>query len=228
VTGVKGGVDDVVRHPRARGWRLKVDPVSGRTRLTVPARGALRPALAWAAGQGAWIAAARAGLPTPRPFSDGAAIPFGDGMLTIAWIAGASRRVERDGERLSVGGPVEGVARRVETWLRGQALAVLTADTRHYADLAGVTVDAVAIGDPRGRWGSCSSDGAVRFSWRLVCAPVAVRRHVAAHEVAHRVHMNHGAAFHMLVERLYGTDPAPARAWLREHGAGLHWLGRAA
>lgn len=220
-------VDEVVRHPRARGWRLKVDPVSGRTRLTVPKRGALRPALAWAAGQGAWIAAARAALPTPRPFVDGATIPLGDGTLTIAWSARAPRRAERDGDRLVLGGPVEGLARRVETWLRREALAVLTADTQHYAALAGVGVDRVAVGDPRGRWGSCSSAGAVRYNWRLVCAPVAVRRQVAAHEVAHRVHMNHGPAFHALVERLYEDDPTPARGWLREHGTALHWLGRA-
>ncbi len=222
-----GLVDEVVRHPRARGWRLKIDPVSGRTRLTVPKRGALRPALAWAAGQGAWIAAARAGLPTPRPFVDGAVIPLGDEAVTIAWSPTVPRRAERDGDRLMLGGPIEGLARRVETWLRREALARLTADTRDYAALAGVIVENVAIGDPRGRWGSCSSGGAVRYSWRLVCAPAAVRRQVAAHEVAHRVHMNHGAAFHALVERLYGADPAPARAWLREHGTSLHWLGRA-
>ncbi|WP_174298835.1 M48 family metallopeptidase, partial [Sphingomonas bacterium] len=96
----------------------------------------------------------------------------------------------------------------------------------HYAALAGVAVGRVAIGDPRGRWGSCSAAGAVRYSWRLVCAPAPVRRQVAAHEVAHRVHMNHGPAFHALVERLYGADPEPARSWLREHGATLHWLGR--
>lgn len=228
MTQLPGGVDEVVRHPRARGWRLKVDPVSGRTRLTVPRRGALQPALAWAAGQGDWIAAARARLPEPCPFVDGATFPLGDEEITIAWSPAAPRRAERQGDRLVLGGPMEGIARRTEAWLRREALASLTADTLHYAALAGVTVERVAIGDPRGRWGSCSSTGAVRYSWRLVCAPVLVRRHVAAHEVAHRVHMDHGPAFHALAARLYGGDPGPARAWLRAHGAALHWLGRPA
>lgn len=221
-------IDEVVRHPRARGWRLKVDPVSGRTRLTVPGRGALTPALAWAAGQGEWIASARAKLPAPRPFVDGAEVPVGDERLTIAWHPSAPRRVTRDLARLVVGGPAEGVARRIALWLRREALALLAADTHHYAALAGVAVARVAIGDPRGRWGSCSAGGIVRYSWRLVCAPPSVRRQVAAHEVAHRVHMDHGAAFHALVERLYGADPAPARRWLREHGVALHGLGREA
>ena len=219
-------VDEVVRHPRARGWKLRIDPVSGRTRLTVPSRGALRPALAWAAGQGAWLAAARATLPANRPFVDGAAIPFGDEVLTLAWSPTAPRRLERQGSDIMVGGPVEGLSRRVETWLRQQASALLTADTHFYAARAAVTVDRVTIGDPRGRWGSCSAGGAIRYNWRLVCAPAAVRRQVAAHEVAHRMHMNHGPAFHALVAALYEADPAPARAWLREHGAALHGLGR--
>lgn len=220
------GVDEVIRHARARGWRLRVDPATGRVRLTVPARGALKPALAWAAGQGAWIAAARTAVPASRPFTDGAAVPFGDEALTIAWSAAAPRAVAREGDRLVAGGPAEHLGRRIEAWLRARALDLLADDTRHYAALAGVTVTQVTVGDPRARWGSCSGDGAVRYSWRLVCAPAAVRRQVAAHEVAHRVHMDHGPAFHALVRRLYGTDPGPARAWLREHGAALHRLGR--
>ena len=47
-----------------------------------------------------------------------------------------------------------------------------------------------------------------------------------AHEVAHRIHMNHSREFHDLVARLYGADPAPARRWLRANGTGLHWFGR--
>ncbi|MGJ3628833.1 YgjP-like metallopeptidase domain-containing protein [Sphingomonas sp. MMS24-JH45] len=105
------------------------------------------------------------------------------------------------------------------------ALAVLEADTAHYAARAGVAVAAVAVGDPRGRWGSCAHDGAIRYSWRLLLAPPEVRRATAAHEVAHRVHMNRSPAFHALVATLYGAAP-PMRRWLRAHGAQLHWYGR--
>jgi hypothetical protein len=44
--------------------------------------------------------------------------------------------------------------------------------------------------------------------------------------VAHRVHMNHGSAFHALVKDILGEDPAPARQWLRTNGSALHWFGR--
>lgn len=217
---------EVVRHPRARRAKLSFDPASGRARLTIPKRASADKALAWAATQATWLESERAKLPEARPFENGATIPFGDEDLTIAWSEGATRIVRRDGDRLLLSGAPETIARRVEAWLRREALRLLSDDTACYAAAARVTVPKVAVGDARGRWGSCSSSGAIRYNWRLVHAPAAVRRATAAHEVAHRVHMNHSPAFHALVADLYGADPAPQRRWLKEHGASLHWFGR--
>jgi predicted metal-dependent hydrolase len=219
---------DVVRHPRARRTKLAFDPLTGRARLTLPPRASLARALAWMREQGDWIDRQRATLPEPRPFVPGATIPVAGEALTIDWVADAPRAVRREGDRLVLGGPAETVPRRIAAWLRATALAHLEADTAHYAALAGVKVATVQVGDPRGRWGSCAHDGAIRYSWRLVLAPPEVRRATAAHEVAHRVHMNHAPAFHALVATLYGADPTPARRWLRANGAQLHWYGRAA
>jgi len=217
---------DIVRHPTARRIRLAVDPASGRVRLVVPRRAALKPALAWAEGKADWIAAQRAALPQGTPYAPGTVLTVADSPLTITWTPGSRRRVERTGDALSLSGPIETLPRRVEAWLRAEALRVLEAETRHFAERASVTVTRVAVGDPRGRWGSCAHDGAIRYSWRLILAPGWVRRATVAHEVAHRVHMNHGAAFHALVAQLYEADPTPARAWLRTHGTALHWVGR--
>ncbi|UIJ45707.1 M48 family metallopeptidase [Sphingomonas cannabina] len=217
---------EVRRHPRARRLKLSVDPASGRVRLTLPKRAALKPALAWAEEQAGWIASQRAKLPEARPFLPGMVIPIGGIEVALEHRLGAARTPVREGDRLVCGGPVEGFAGRIARWLKREALRVLSEETTHYADKAGVTVEAVTIGDPRGRWGSCSSSGAIRYSWRLILAPAHVRRATVAHEVAHRVHMNHGPAFHRLVAELFEGDPAAARAWLRAHGAALHWFGR--
>lgn len=217
----------VTRHARARRAKLSVDPATGRVRLTLPPRAPLKAALRWAEEQTAWIAAQTARLPQPRPFAPGAEIPFGDGILTIDWCGDAPRRVARDGAVLRCGSPREALSRRIEAWLRREALRLLAAETAEFAARAGVTVVRVAIGDPRGRWGSCSSRGVIRYSWRLLLAPAFVRRSTVAHEVAHRVHMHHGPEFHALANSLGETDPALSRAWLRDHGAALHWFGRA-
>jgi len=216
----------VVRHPRARRARLTLDPITGAARLTLPKRAALGPAMEWARGQGAWLDAQRAMLPPAAPFAPGLAMTVADTALVLDWREGRRRSAAVEDGRLVFEGPAETLARRVEAWLRARALAVLSEDTAFYANRAGVSVARVGVGDPRGRWGSCASSGAIRYSWRLVLAPGWVRRATAAHEVAHRVHMNHGPAFHALAAELLGCDPAPARAWLRANGAGLQRLGR--
>jgi predicted metal-dependent hydrolase len=217
---------EIVRNARARRARLSVDPASGRVRLTLPTRAPVKSALLWAEGQQAWIAAQQARLPQPRPFVPGGTIPFGDVQLTIEWHEEESRRIVRDGDILLCGGPRDGLSRRIESWLKRDALRVLSAETAEFASRAGVGVTRVAIGDPRARWGSCASTGAIRYSWRLILAPDFVRRATVAHEVAHRIHMNHGAEFHALVRQLDENDPARSSAWLRANGAALHWIGR--
>ena len=74
--------------------------------------------------------------------------------------------------------------------------------------------------DTRSRWGSCSAQGSLSFSWRLIFAPEPVLDYVVAHEVAHLVEMNHGPRFWALVARLV-PDSAGPRAWLKRHRARL-------
>jgi predicted metal-dependent hydrolase len=216
----------ILRHPRARRMRLAVDPASGDVRLTLPPRASAKAGMAWAAEKADWIAAQRARLPRPVPFAPGATVPLADEELVIDWHADRPRTVRREGDRLICGGPADGLARRVTSWLKAEALRRLREDSACFAARAGVSLAGVAIGDPRARWGSCSGAGAIRYSWRLILAPGFVRRATAAHEVAHRLHMDHSPAFHAAVARILGDDPAPAMAWLRRNGASLYWIGR--
>ena len=216
----------IVRNPRARRLKLSVDPRDGTVRLVLPPRAALGKALAWVETKRGWVEAQLARVVPATRIAPGASIPFRGAQLLIDWAAERPRAPRHEGDRLVLGGPVEGVEARVLRWLRAEAKRLLEAETRAIAAKAGVTVATVAVGDPRSRWGSCASNGVIRYSWRLLLAPDFVRTATVAHEVAHRVHMDHSPAFHALAARLYGADPAPARAWLRDHGAALHGLGR--
>lgn len=214
------------RMSQARRMRLSVDPRNGEVRLILPKRAALKPALAWVEGQRGWIETALAALPSTHPILPGEEIPFEGGLLTVDWDPERSRTVRREGDRLLLGGPEEMVSPRILRWLRAQAAVALERETRDYAEKAGVTVAKVTIGDPRARWGSCSCSGDIRYSWRLILAPPAVREATVAHEVAHRLHMHHGPEFHAAVEKLLGRNPAAEREWLRINGSALYWLGR--
>lgn len=217
----------VRRSARARGYRLSLDGVKGELRLSMPARASLKRALGWAQGHEGWVRAQMASRPAVTRLVDGAVFPLEGCEVRIRWIEGATRTIKLEEGRLEedqllLGGPAEAVGGRVLRWLQARAKAVLEAETRELAERHGLRVASVGVGDPRSRWGSCASSGAIRYSWRLILCPPEVRRATVAHELAHLLHMDHSPAFHAAHARIYGADPRPARAWLRAQGAGLH------
>lgn len=210
----------------ARRFRLRFDDVSGRLKLTCPARTSRRSALAWAADQRPWIDAQIARAEPAEPFVPGARFPIEGREVRLSWSPEAPRTPRIDGDILRCGGPAEGLAGRVEAFLKRIALKTMSGEVEQYANAAGVTVAGVSIGDPASRWGSCSSARRIRLSWRLILAPPIVRRFVVAHEVAHLVHLNHGAEFKALEARLFGDGVAAARSALRRVGPRLRRIGR--
>lgn len=217
---------ELVRNPRARQITLRADAIAGQLRVTLPPRARAAEAAALVAAQQDWIAPRVARWPRPVPFVPGAMIPFDGEALLLDWSAAHPRGVLRDGSRLRIGGACETLPGRTLRWLRGEALAAMTAATHELAAQVDRRVTRVSVRDPAGRWGSCSPTGAIGYSWRLVLAPAWVRHSVVAHEVAHLVHHNHGADFWALTRELTGADPARSRRWLVANGAALHWVGR--
>ncbi|WP_319557286.1 SprT family zinc-dependent metalloprotease [Thiomicrorhabdus sp.] len=111
--------------------------------------------------------------------------------------------------------------RLVQAWLEQylrQALQ-LHLDTRlsRFAQQIGVDFGKVEIKGYKGRWGSCRSSGDLQFNWRLAQAPEWVVDYVMVHELCHRVHANHSAAFWQLVERHF-PHTRQAKQQLRLHG----------
>ncbi len=193
--------------------------------LTIPSRTSPRRALAWAAEHQKWIEATLAAMPAQARIDPGETIPLFGRPHRIDWQPEHSRRVVVADGAISLGGPAESVESRLLRWLKSEALTLLERETREFCVAGDLEVARVSIGDPRSRWGSCSSSGNIRYSWRLILAPDFVRRATVAHEVAHLVHMDHSPRFHALVETLLGEDPKPARLWLRREGAALHRIG---
>ena len=119
------------------------------------------------------------------------------------------------------GGTIGGVIDRLLK--KGWISRVTSTKDRRSRELAlrvGRRVSGVRLGDPKSRWGSCSPEGGLSYSWRLILAPPFVLDYVVAHEVAHLVELNHGRRFWRLVAELVGDIDAP-RAWLRANGTRL-------
>lgn len=217
---------DVVPMRNARRLRLRFDEASGRLKLTCPARTSRKTALSWALDQRLWIEQQLARAGTPEPFADGALIPIEGDETLIVWDEKARRTPVLSQGELRCGGPLEGLSRRVENFLKRRALNTMSQEAVDYAAAAGVTIRSVSVGDAGSRWGSCSSQGRIRLSWRLILAPPDVRRYVVAHEVAHLVHLNHGPDFKALEARLFGSGLSDAKAKLKRLGPRLRLVGR--
>lgn len=210
----------------ARRLRLRLDEKRGVLKLTGPLRMNRKKALAWAAEQREWVETQVGAMLPPEPFVPGAVIPLEGEEVSLVHDPRAARTPSLEGSRLVCGGPAEGFARRIELFLKRRALDVLSRETAEIAAAASETVRSVSVGDADTRWGSCSSSGRIRYSWRLILAPPAARRYVVAHEVAHLRHLNHGAAFKALEEQLFGESPEPAQLLLRRVGGRLKRIGR--
>lgn len=215
----------VRRSRRARRVGLRVDVRDGVVELVLPASAALRDGLAFARGQNGWIAARLGGMAPPAPFADGAAFPLLGRTVVIRRDPGAAAPPVLAGGLLIVGGAEDVLPGRVRRWIAARALGEIAPRARAMAAVVGRPPGKISVRDTRSRWGSCTREGRLAFSWRLVMAPEFVLDYVVAHEVAHLRHLDHGARFRKLVAELHPGCEA-AETWLRERGPDLHRYGR--
>ncbi len=207
------------RSARARRISLRISQLDGRVTLTLPKGVPEREALAFAREKQRWIRKHLAGRGQDVTVTLGARLPVGGQMHEV--VAGAGRRVVFAPGRVAVPGAPDRVGRRLAGHLKELARARLAAASDRYAAQLGRPYSALTLRDTRSRWGSCTAEGRLMYSWRLILAPPEVLDYVAAHEVAHLAQMNHSPAFWAEVTGLFGDYAAPRR-WLRTQGAELH------
>jgi len=217
------------RSARARRVSLRIDPRCGAVVVTLPPRAGRTAGMSLLMNHAEWVAARLAALPGAIPFADGAVVPLDGADHRIRHVpkscdAGRRGAVWVADREILVGGDAVFLPRRVADFFRAEARRRFSEIVQCKSDLAGVAPRRVSVKDTRSRWGSCAANRSLAFSWRLVMAPPFVQDYVAAHEVAHLRHMNHGRHFWALVTELTPhTDMAVA--WLRRHGPRLLRVG---
>ncbi len=103
-------------------------------------------------------------------------------------------------------------------WLKKNAKRILADLTARTATLMGVQYQYARVNSAKSRWGSCSGENGIHYSFRLLYAPKEVIEYVVVHELAHTKHKNHSSAFWAEVGA-YIPDWKAKRAWLKERGA---------
>jgi hypothetical protein len=225
------------RTARARRFTLRIRSATRDVVLTMPSRGSLAEARSFAERHAAWIGTRLALLPKHRRFEPGEYVPLRGCLHEIAhcpgrrgtvWIEAAGL-TQADGTvnpALCVSGEAPFVPRRIRDFLIREARRDLGEAIARHAARLGVVPRKLSLRDTTSRWGSCSSTGALSFSWRLIMAPPFVLDYLAAHEVTHMRHMNHSPTFWRV---LIGLCPETERAetWLKVSGADLLRFGQA-
>lgn len=207
----------VRRNRQARRLILRVNQTTGDVTLTLPTYVGAAAAEKFLTKQTSWIAQERAAISPASAIGEGEWLSLAGEMHQLVFTGSAPRTVQRLDGQLIVGGPKDLAPARLEKWLRQEAKNELLARATHHAETLDVSFSRVSIGDMKSRWGSCSSKGTLRFSWRLLMAPHEVLDYVAAHEVAHLLEMNHSERFWRHVARCVPEFQA-RRRWLKTEG----------
>lgn len=103
---------------------------------------------------------------------------------------------------------------------RNKGLSRVTKRVAYYAPKLGVDYRTVRVMELQHHWASCSTKGDLNFHWRCLMAPLSVLDYIVVHELAHRLHRNHNAAFWDAVDKVL-PDYQKQVSWLKHNGAGM-------
>ena len=84
--------------------------------------------------------------------------------------------------------------------LKAEAKRVLPKKVEYFAKLMGVKPKSVKITSAHSRFGSCSSQNGICFSYILMRYPEEAIDYVVVHELAHIKHHNHSRSFYAFVD----------------------------
>jgi predicted metal-dependent hydrolase len=214
------------RHAAARRFTLRMTRDGAGFVLTMPRRARLDDARSFALKSENWMRAALGRRVAKTEIADAATIML-RGLEHRISATGKSRglvTLDSETRTLHVPGQPAHLKRRLMDWLKAEAAHDLDVASTRYAMAMATKFRKLNVRDQKSRWGSCSSDGVLSYSWRLILAPPFVLDYVAAHEVAHLQEMNHSTRFWRLVLK-HCPESRHARSWLKLYGNRLHSLG---
>ena len=115
----------------------------------------------------------------------------------------------------------EGIREVLADWYKARASVHIPEGVDQWWDRLGKgSRSRILIGDQKRRWGSCSTDGTLRFSWRVMTLEPSLIEYVVVHELAHLTHHNHSADYWALVKKML-PDVQERRDRIREAGRRL-------
>ncbi len=214
----------IVENDRARRLTLRIDSGGRGLRVTVPPGLRRDEVEKFLDRHQEWLEQRLAKVPSRPQVRPGIKIPVRGVPHRI--VHEPSKRgtvtLSRDerGPLLVVHGDRVHLPRRIADFLKREAKQEIEKLVVKHTEAIGKRAKAIRYKDTTSRWGSCTSDGNLSFSWRIMMAPAPVINYLVAHEVAHLKEMNHGPKFWKLCEELC-PDTERCKAWLKRNGSAL-------
>lgn len=206
--------------PRAKRLALRLCPKTRTMNLVVPPRASMKAAYNFALDNENWIKEKLRELPRPIKLRDGAVIPLLGRERQIVVLYNENLKftdIILKKDELIVMTNKENPSARIKRYLIELARERITELADEKCALLRRRYKSIAIRDTVSRWGSCSSDRALSFSWRLVFAPKNVLDYVVAHECSHLVHMDHSDNFWSVCESI-SRDFEASIEWMQING----------
>lgn len=166
--------------------------------------------------QKAQLESRRNANPLSACLCDGGRVAYEGKVLTLRCdpnIAHTQRSVHTDEllVRAEATASAEEIAAVVQKWLKERFAERLPERISFWADKTGLHPKKVSISNAKKQWGSCTRQGAIRLSWRLICLPAAALDYVIVHELVHLRHFDHSSAFWTDVQTIYPETPSVRR-----------------
>jgi predicted metal-dependent hydrolase len=211
------------KHSTSRRMVLRYQPLQHQISLTLPRYVSLKKGLHFVEEKRDWLTQQINEKSPQIPFVNGQVIPVLGKDYTLRHVGGRGT-ISVTGNEILIHGDESFMKRRLLDWLKRQAKQEISAIADFKGKMIHKSVGKISLRDTSSRWGSCSHEGNLSFSWRLVFAPYEVLYYVVCHEVAHIEHHNHSHAFWKAVHLLCPNYES-YRDWLKIHGHKLYTYG---
>lgn len=201
---------------------LRVDPKAGLIRFTIPPKTSQFSIDRFINSNRAWIEDKQKTLLPKILIQDGVIIPFKGEEFEIALRSHSKRttNIIPLHKILYIHTSRDDPTTNLKRWMIDEAKQMIEPLCYLKAKQIGKKITKIDLRDTSSRWGSCSSDKRLMFSWRLIMAPDYVLDYVVAHEVAHLKRMDHSQKFWDICYSL-SERPEEARIWLKTNGNSL-------
>lgn len=212
---------------RAKRMALRLDPQSRTIQLVVPKRASMKTAYLFAEQNKDWIREKLRDLPRQIPFKDGEILPIlgRDRKIIVLYNpALKTTDIQLKKDELLVLTNKTDPSVRIKRFLIELARERLTELALEKSSLLRRRLTDVQVKDTRSRWGSCTEDGRISFSWRLIFAPTKAFDYVVAHECGHLCHMDHSENFWKVCEKI-SRNYEEGKEWMQLNGHRLMRFG---